>query len=68
MTTTRKAVVHSTDKAIAAYLPSRYKVVKVTDTETFIEGEDFCGWTLEDYVIPRLASGWYFCDEILEDD
>jgi hypothetical protein len=62
--TIRRATVSSTDKAIAAYLPSAYKVVEVTDTETIIEGEDVCGWTLDDYVIPRLASGWYFAEEI----
>lgn len=63
----RKAIVHSTDSAIAAYLPSRYKVVEVTDTATIIEGEDFCGWTLDGYVIPRLASGWYMAEEIFEE-
>jgi hypothetical protein len=62
--TIRRARVSSTDKAIAAYLPARYKVVEVTETETIIEGEDCCGWTLDDYVIPRLASGWYFAEEI----
>ena len=61
---TRKARVFSTDKAIAAYLPHYYKVVEVTESETIIEGEDFHGWTLDGYVIPRLASGWYFCEEI----
>jgi hypothetical protein len=63
--TIRKAIVFSTDACIAAYLPSRYKVVEVTDTDTIIEGEDFCGWTLDGYVIPRLGSGWYGCEEIL---
>lgn len=60
----RRAKVFSTDKAIAAYLPSRYKVVEVTDEYTIIEGEDFLGWTLDGYVIPRLGSGWYHCEEI----
>lgn len=62
--TTRRAIVSSTDSAIAAYLPARYKVVEVTEDSTIIEGEDFCGWTLDDYVIPRLASGWYFAEEV----
>jgi hypothetical protein len=60
----RKAVVNSDSKSIAAYLPSRYSVVKVEDGKTFIEGEDFAGWTLEGYVIPRLGSGMFFCEEI----
>lgn len=60
---TRKAVVHSDSPSVAAYLPSRYKVVEVAGGKTYIEGEDFHGWTLEDYVIPRLASGMLFCEE-----
>ena len=62
--TTRRAIVSSTDKAIAAYLPAGYKVVEVTEDSTIIEGEDVCGWTLDGYVIPRLASGWYFAEEV----
>ncbi len=61
----RTAVVHSDSPAIAAYLPSRYKVVEVKDGKTFISGEDFHGWTLEGYVIPRLGSGMFFCEEVL---
>ena len=29
-----------------------------------VEGEDHAGWTLDDYVIPRLGSGNYGCREI----
>jgi hypothetical protein len=29
-----------------------------------IEGKDNAGWTLDGYVIPRLASGLYFAEEI----
>lgn len=64
--TIRRAKVLSADPCIASYLPSRYKVVEVTETHTIIEGEDFLGWTLEGYVIPRLASGWLHCEEITE--
>ena len=63
--TIRKAIVHSDDKAVAAYLPSRYNVVDVKDGKTYIEGEDFHGWTLDGYVIPRLGSGWYHCEEVV---
>lgn len=64
MSKLRKAVVHSNSPSVAAYLPPRYKVVEVAGDKTFIEGEDFLGWTLEDYVIPRLGSGMLFCEEL----
>lgn len=60
----RKAVVYSDSPAIAAYLPSRYKVAFVKDGKTYISGEDFHGWTLDGYVIPRLASGMFACKEL----
>lgn len=53
---------------VARYLPENYKVVGDTgapDCFTIIEGEDHAGWTLDDYVIPRLASWWYACREVL---
>jgi hypothetical protein len=31
---------------------------------TVIAGEDVAGWMLDDYVIPRLASGLIFANEI----
>jgi hypothetical protein len=56
------------------YLPDTYKILGATDTRdpdipggslTFvIGGEDFYGWTLDGYVIPRLASGTIFATEI----
>jgi len=30
-----------------------------------VRGEDYAGWTLEDYVIPRLASGMIFTKEVI---
>lgn len=65
----RKAVVYTgNDFEVAKYLPARYRVTSSTDDKTYIEGEDFCGWTLDSYVIPRLASGMYHCEEIKETD
>ena len=61
---TRRAVVHTDNSSVAAYLPSRYKVTKVEDGKTYIEGIDFHGWTLDGYVIPRLLSGNMLCDEL----
>jgi hypothetical protein len=53
-------------KTVEAYLPGNYALMPRTLTHTpdgkfrvGIEGEDVAGWTLEDYVIPRLASGLY---------
>ena len=52
-------------ETIARYLPSNYRVVATTlDGAVLIEGEDVAGWTLEDYVIPRLGSGLYGCREL----
>lgn len=54
-----------TSREVAAYLPSNYQVI-AADTDNMgvltvhIEGRDVAGWTFEDYVAPRLASGWMF--------
>jgi hypothetical protein len=55
---------------IAVYLPDNYRIIPSTLTTTpdghqrvGFEGEDVAGWTLEDYVIPRLASGGYTVEE-----
>ena len=39
-------------------------VIIKTQNVTVIAGEDNAGWTLDDYVIPRLASGLYVGKEI----
>ncbi len=53
---------------IEAYLPGNYKVLCTSDwdNKTYIVGEDNHGWTLDGYVIPRLASGLIACKEITE--
>ncbi len=69
--TTRRAVIStrtSNDlKAIPAYLPGNYKVVGTVErfdpfgtVGLVIEGNDDAGWTLDEYVLPRLASGLHF--------
>lgn len=62
---------HNDFKSIPAYLPGNYRVVgSVKDFDPFgtvglvIEGQDAAGWTLEDYVLPRLASGLHFGREL----
>jgi hypothetical protein len=47
-----------------AYLPFNYIVTGVDDRYVHIAGHDDAGWTLDDYVIPRLASGLYSAREI----
>jgi hypothetical protein len=46
---------------VARYLPSNYAVTGADrDGCVIISGEDSAGWTLHDYVLPRLASGLIF--------
>lgn len=50
------------ERTVARFLPSNFEVVS-SDEEAgtvTISGEDSRGWTLEDYVLPRLASGLIF--------
>lgn len=51
----------NTDKVttVERYLPQNYQATPL-GTFTLVFGNDHLGWTLEDYVLPRLASGLYF--------
>ncbi len=52
---------------VRAYMPDNYKVSYNSLTKQFmITGHDVAGWTLDGYVIPRLASGLVFAEEITE--
>lgn len=51
-------------KTVAAYLPANYQVIAVRDHEIIIQGRDNAGWTLDGYVIPRLASGLIGATEV----
>jgi len=70
----RRAFIYGNDitpERIERYLPGNYQVVgngKDIDGRDFvlIEGEDNAGWTMDDYVLPRLASGLWFGEEIDE--
>ncbi len=57
-------------KTVADYLPSNYKVIGRTldNSGTVIVGIDDHGWTLTEYVIPRLASALIACGEVYEID
>jgi hypothetical protein len=50
---------HATREQVQDYLPSNYNVVHVDPNGqgVLIAGEDDHGWTMDDYVLPRLASG-----------
>ncbi len=67
----RYAVVHTrTRREAEAYLPDNYEVCSDHDADPegkfkncVIQGSDVRGWTLDDYVIPRYASGNIGCRE-----
>ena len=57
----RRAIVPGTPpEQVAPYLPGNYRAEHRARGGTVIIGRDRNGWTLEDYVIPRLASGLIF--------
>lgn len=57
-------VLNETDvDRVQAYMPGNYSV-EVTDDGLTIIGTDRAGWTLDGYVIPRLASGLIFAEEV----
>jgi hypothetical protein len=60
---------NTNERQIEQYLPGNYTVVGTMPDENgsvIIAGIDDAGWTLEDYVIPRLMSGMYSCTELTE--
>jgi len=57
----KTAIVVSPDSSleqVQAYMPSNYEAREVK--VIVIEGHDDAGWTMDDYVLPRLASGLHF--------
>ena len=69
----RRAVIQTTDQAaVARFLPDNYRVVglvpggTLVPEGTLIAGQDEAGWTLDGYVLPRLASGLLFGSEVSE--
>lgn len=67
---TRRAIVSSgrdSLETIQRYMPANYEAHQQGDV-VVIEGEDVAGWTLDDYVIPRLASGLIFATEVTDTD
>jgi hypothetical protein len=76
MEKTRYATVRGnglTREGLSRYLPANYAVIGVraegespNDAVFVIAGTDNAGWTMEDYVIPRLASGLIWAKELVE--
>ena len=77
----RRAIVRgrpwNRDNSLAAsvnrYLPANYRVDHTIDQgdedripSVMVVGEDVAGWTLDGYVLPRLASGMYYGEEVTE--
>ena len=52
-------------ETVRAYLPANYSAEQADCGDILITGEDSCGWTLDGYVIPRLASGLIFAREVI---
>lgn len=50
---------------VQSYLPTNYIAVQRNDA-IFIEGYDRDGWTLDGYVIPRLASALIVAKEVFD--
>lgn len=53
------AIINGPEGVVGRYLPSNYSTIP-TPHGIIVWGRDFRGWTLDGYVLPRLASGWYF--------
>lgn len=51
-------------KVLAAYLPDNYTIAAERSGDFLIVGYDWRGWTMNDYVIPRLASGLIWAEEV----
>lgn len=61
----RYAVVYSPPEQVKPYMPHNYRtVVGLGADATLIAGQDVEGWTLDGYVLPRLASGLHRCREV----
>jgi len=49
--------------SIKRFLPSNY-TARVIGPDVLVAGTDSAGWTLDDYVIPRLGSGLFYAKEV----
>ena len=71
MSNIRHAVIrgygHDRLETVRRYLPSNY-TADSDGGSIWIHGEDVGGWTLEDYVLPRLHSGLHPAREVVPVD
>ena len=67
--TVHTVTVKGESRVVSRFLPHNYVVVgeDVERGTTTFQGEDEHGWTLEDYVLPRLSSGWIFPVEVISE-
>lgn len=64
-TKVRKAIIRGgadSLEQVQRYMPGNY-TAREEGGQIIIEGEDNSGWTLDGYVIPRLASGLIWAEE-----
>ena len=54
---------HGLDE-VRRYLPSNYSAMEWREGLILIYGNDVHGWTMQGYVLPRLASGMIIAREI----
>lgn len=67
MTQTREVLIRtdpSNVEVIARHLPNNYTIVGADSEGVTIRGIDHYGWTLDGYVLPRLASGMFYGEEL----
>ena len=72
ISTVRKATISVSDPrfsdeqlaTVQRYLPSNYSAMILRPGEIDITGTDIAGWTMDGYVIPRLASGLIIAKEV----
>jgi len=64
----RLAIVKNAESAkkLYRYMPANYVILGGIDGEYLIGGYDEAGWTLDGYVIPRLASGLIWATEVTD--
>lgn len=53
------ALINSNQHTVARYMPSNYAAFPLGNF-MLVYGEDNAGWTLDGYVLPRLASGLFY--------
>jgi hypothetical protein len=60
----RRAMIYAAGDRVRPYLPSNYEVTSEQGDYCIVEGTDRAGWTMDDYVLPRLATGLIFGTEL----